>query len=91
MSYKNFFYLAMIMLLIVSIGSVCANELENTTLNQNNGELDVSINGTPILESQNSDVIEETSDEITVDNWDDLQYYCSLNDKNYVLKLKEKK
>ena len=89
MSYKNFFYLAMIMLLIVSIGSVCANELENTTLNQNNGELEVSINGTPILESQNSDVIEETSDEITVDNWDDLQYYCSLNDKNYVLKLKE--
>ena len=88
-SYKNFFYLAMIMLLIVSIGSACANELENTTLNQNAGELEIGINDTPILESQNIDVLEETSNEITVDDWDDLQYYCSLNDKNYVLKLKE--
>ena len=44
---------------------------------------------------QNDDVIEDTvlvsqkSSEIEVDNWDDIQYYASLSDKNYVLKLKE--
>ena len=39
-------------------------------------------------EDSDSQVLEE-SDEITVNDWNDLQHYCSLNDKNYVLKLKE--
>jgi hypothetical protein len=32
---------------------------------------------------------EDDSDVITVNNWDELQYYCSLKDEDYTLKLKE--
>ena len=33
--------------------------------------------------------LKESNDEIIVENWDDLQYYSSLTDKDYTLKLKE--
>ncbi len=39
--------------------------------------------------SFNDSALNEDDDVITVENWDDLQYYCSLKDKDYVLKLKE--
>lgn len=39
-------------------------------------------------ENTDSQILEE-SNEIVVNDWNDLQHYCSLNDKNYVLKLKE--
>lgn len=36
------------------------------------------------------EVLEDAgSDVIVVENWDELQYYCSLKDDDYVLKLKE--
>ncbi len=43
------------------------------------------------IESSNSQEIlkDENSDVIVVNNWDELQYYCSLKDDDYTLKLKE--
>ena len=33
--------------------------------------------------------LKDGTDEIIVNDWGDLQYYCSLNDRDYTLKLKE--
>ncbi len=38
---------------------------------------------------QNEVTIAESSDVIVVNDWNELQYYCSLTDKEYTLKLKE--
>lgn len=66
----------------ICISSVSANDLNSSDLNLNDtysASNVLSINDNPIL----------ADSEITVDDWDDLQYYCSKNDQNYVLKLKE--
>ena len=39
--------------------------------------------------SQNSLQASESDDVIVVNNWDELQYYCSFKDKDYTLKLKD--
>ena len=54
--------------------------------NDNISEMDDVIQSTSI---SNESTISSQSDEIIVEDWDDLQYYCSLKDKNYVLRLKE--
>ena len=39
--------------------------------------------------NDSNDCLESEDDEIIVSDWDELQYYCSLTDKDYTLKLKE--
>ena len=39
--------------------------------------------------NDSNDCLESEDDEIVVSDWDELQYYCSLTDKDYTLKLKE--
>ena len=39
--------------------------------------------------NDSNDCLESEDDEIIVSDWDELQYYCSLNDKDYTLKLRE--
>ncbi|WP_458403479.1 Ig-like domain repeat protein [Methanobrevibacter sp.] len=63
------------------MGVVCASELDNETYY----ELTLNNDSQSVFGVENEGIGEE----ITVDTWDDLQYYCSQNDKNYVLKLKE--
>ncbi|AMK15822.1 Ig-like domain repeat protein [Methanobrevibacter olleyae] len=41
------------------------------------------------LQSSESPILREENDEIIVNDWEELQHYCSLEDKNYTLKLKE--
>ena len=80
-SYNKYLIIAIAMVLLFSMSSVCASDLENSTLNSDDA---------PVIMSDTVDsVTEEPSEEITVENWDDVQYYCSLTDKNYVLVLKE--
>ena len=57
-------------------------------------ESDEEFSGSDLLESvddevSGSDLLESDDDVITVNNWDELQYYCSLSDKDYTLRLKE--
>jgi hypothetical protein len=72
--------------LLFFIGSVSAMDADgignNQTLEDGSLEMDLSQN------QPEQEVIEE-SQEVVVDNWDDLQYYCSLDDQDYVLRLKE--
>ncbi|WP_298501047.1 Ig-like domain repeat protein [uncultured Methanobrevibacter sp.] len=72
-----------LLILIFGISSAYANDLENTNLTASVDEsLDLEV------DSQN-DLLTEQSGVITVNDWNDLQKYCSLDDKDYVLKLKE--
>lgn len=41
------------------------------------------------LENVEPLILEDEDDVITVNDWDELQHYCSLEDRNYTLKLKE--
>jgi len=54
------------------------------TLNINDSEVVSSDN-----ENNNQESLESTEDIVTVNDWDELQYYCSLSDKDYTVKLKE--
>ncbi len=42
-----------------------------------------------ILQASSQEVIQSDDGVIVVNDWNELQYYCSLNDKDYTLKLKE--
>ncbi len=42
-----------------------------------------------VLELSSQDSLKSNDDIIVVNNWDELQYYCSLTDKDYTLKLKD--
>ncbi|MDO5824097.1 PQQ-binding-like beta-propeller repeat protein [Methanobrevibacter sp.] len=64
------------------------NELASVNLDDFQEDVD---NQSPVLKSSNSQeyLKDGGSDVIVVNNWDELQYYCSLKDDDYTLKLKE--
>ena len=73
-----------LLIFILAINSVSASDFENTSLDAVLDEsLEINLGNT------SNNLISEQSEMITVDDWDNLQYYCSQSDKNYVLKLKE--
>ncbi|WP_458406457.1 hypothetical protein [Methanobrevibacter sp.] len=78
-----------LLLMIVGISTVSANEIGdvNNTLSQ-----DFPIISDDVLNQEEitQDTLQDSeSDVIEVSNWDELQYYCSLKDKDYTLKLKD--
>ena len=86
--------LIILLVLLFTAGSVYAADADSAFNETASYEVDVSddyqIEPDNILKSNDVDSIyNEESGEIEVENWEDIQYYASLNDKNYVLKLKE--
>ena len=84
----------MLFVLLFSVGSVVAENTNDIDVNQTTDDVSIDLNqknyNHGLLKSASEDtVVGEISDEIVVENWAELQYYSSLNDKNYVLKLKE--
>ena len=59
------------------------DELGNVDFQKSNESNVVTSNSQDSLQSTESD------DVIVVNNWDELQYYCSFKDKDYTLKLKD--
>ena len=87
---KKFFFLVLLFALILSSSCVCAeeiNEINSTSTNQNSL---VETDNSDIVGAMNSqnELLSDESDEIVVNDWDELQYYCSLTDGDYTLKLK---
>uniref|UniRef100_UPI00386C2F29 Ig-like domain repeat protein n=1 Tax=Methanobrevibacter sp. TaxID=66852 RepID=UPI00386C2F29 len=95
------FFILILFVLFLSMSIVSASEIEDVNVtsvsNESTREVVEDIN---FLESDNfgeSGVVQVSSQEfvqsdddvIVVNNWDELQYYCSLSDKDYTLKLKE--
>ena len=88
---KKFFFLILLFVLILSSSCVCAeeiNEINSTSINQYSL---VETDNSDIVGAMNSqnELLSDESDEIVVNDWDELQYYCSLTDRDYTLKLKE--
>ena len=48
-----------------------------------------NLEGSDALQVSSQDSLQSNDDVIVVNNWEELQYYCSLTDKDYTLKLKE--
>ena len=83
-SNKKYLMFLVLLIFIFAINSVSASDLENATFNAVADE-SLELN----LGNASNNLVGEQSEIITVDDWDDLQYYCSQSDKSYVLKLKE--
>ncbi len=94
---KGYHILALaLLILLIFAGSASAQNNEGLDVNQTtdysmvNVDSNFSKTNYNSLEAANDNIVAEGgSGEITVENWDDLQYYCSLDDKDYTLKLKE--
>jgi len=80
-----------IIVFLLSINALNAEELENgnNVTNLIDANLDVSLDKNPQLGDDINHDLKTSNDEVIVDDWDDLQYYASRTDKNYVVKLKE--
>lgn len=86
---KKFFIFLMLVLLL-GINIVSANEInDNLTLDDDSSNLEVSNITNELKSDDSSDLIKSGSDVIVVNNWDELQYYASQTDKDYIVKLKE--
>ena len=103
MKYKKLFILILFIVLISGINSIFATQDLNSSLIQDDSYKELC-DDIEIVESYNENIVynninlehdshdeisEEESDIIIVSNWDELQYYCSLSDKDYTLKLKD--
>ena len=82
-----------LLLLIVGIGTVSANEIDdvNNTVSDDAPIIQNDVlSQEEIITDSSKEVLQDSeSDVIEVSNWDELQYYCSLKDKDYTLKLKD--
>ena len=68
----------------------CSNNVLTLSLDDSQDENDSDYQKNLIKSSDFQELLgDDESDVIVVENWDELQYYCSLKDGNYVLKLKE--
>ena len=87
---RNVFILLLLLTLIFLCSCVSAEDADNVnvTLTQENQliNLDDNILEKPICQDE---LQNEEYDEIVVNDWNELQYYCSLTDKDYTLRLKE--
>ncbi|PWB88282.1 Ig-like domain repeat protein [Methanobrevibacter thaueri] len=87
---KKVFISLLLFTLIFLCSCVSAEDADNVnvTLTQENQSInsDDNILEKPIYQEE---LQNEESDEIVVNDWNELQYYCSLTDKDYILRLKE--
>lgn len=86
MKLSRIIILALLFLLFI-MGNV--NASDDFGFNQTADTLSVDLNLTSSESNFEDNIIEESSNEVIVNDWEDLQYYCSLNDNDYTLKLKE--
>ncbi|WP_407411568.1 Ig-like domain repeat protein [Methanobrevibacter sp.] len=77
----------------MSIGAVSANEIDSGNVTMSDDISEINSNSQCLDEIgsvDSSDLLKsDEPDEIIVNDWDELQYYCSLTDKDYTLRLKE--
>ena len=102
---KKSFILILLIILILGINIVSATENNNITDVQDISPLEIndgvkledgildssSLHNIQSDENTDSNLSsdDESNDVIVVNDWGELQYYCSLTDKDYTLKLKE--
>ena len=99
---KSYYFFIMLIVLILTISAVSAKEDINKTLIDDSSDISQGIVETNLennvlsmndsqesIQSNHDNEITSISDEsIEVNDWNELQYYCSQTDKDYTLKLK---
>ena len=101
MNFKKCIFILILLIVILSIGVVSANEVDgdNVTSVSDDSPIEL-VDGVDFLNQSNldesdflhvssQDTLQSSDEVIVVNNWDELQYYCAQNDKDYTLKLKE--
>lgn len=93
------FFKTGLMFMVLLILLLCVGNVFSTDINDLNSTIENADSNNEILKINTDDLSKENSNEnnsifqatgeIEVETWDDIQYYSSLNDDNYVLKLKE--
>jgi hypothetical protein len=95
---KKLILWGVLLILIFCVSHVSAEDIsDNSTICEetanigSNLEVHNDVSSSNLLESFNgqNDLKSSYSDEIIVNDWNELQYYCSLSDKDYTLRLKE--
>ena len=66
-----------------------ASDLDVSSLNDEVSINEKNLDELDVLEVSSQDSLKSNDEVIVVNNWDELQYYCSLTDKDYTLKLKD--
>ncbi|WP_410319930.1 Ig-like domain repeat protein [Methanobrevibacter sp.] len=66
-----------------------ASDLNVSSLNNEVSINEKNLDEPDVLEVSSQDSLKSNDEVIVVNNWDELQYYCSLSDKDYTLRLKE--
>jgi hypothetical protein len=74
------------MLLCGCVSSHEIDDFNGTQIEDNNFD---NVSSIISADSSLNELNSAESDEIIVNDWDELQYYCSLEDKDYTLRLKE--
>jgi len=102
---KKYFIFIALLVLIFSIGSVCAEDIgDNSTLevddasieadtveleDMDNNKISDDETDSSCLSTADDTKLEDSSDVIVVNNWEELKDYAGRTDKNYIVKLKE--
>ena len=92
---KKCFILMVLLTMLFSIGAVFSANLEDANITDavsvSSDDVDYlqSTDDFSSLNTYDDSQYSAESEEIEIENWEELQYYSSLKDKNYVLKLKE--
>ncbi len=93
MNFNKSYFILIFFILILSIGAVSANEIDSGNVTMSDDISEINSNSQCLDEIgsvDSSDLLKsDEPDEIIVNDWDELQYYCSLTDKDYTLRLKE--
>ena len=81
----------MLFVFVVFISNVSASDSNEMNVTLTEDISAIELNEIDSVEIDNDGVLSksEDCDEIVVNDWEELQYYCSLSDKDYTLKLKE--
>ena len=87
--FKRSLIFLLLLILLVGVSSSFAADADdfNSTVESSNNNINQELLKTDL--SEDNSILSQDSNEIEVETWDDIQYYSSLNDNNYVLKLKE--
>ena len=90
----------MLFVLFLSMSILSANEIDDNVTSISDENMieivndidyteDVVVSESNILQVSQDSLQSSEDEEIVVDNWEELQYYCAQTDKDYTLKLKE--
>ena len=88
-SNKKYFILIILFIFFVFLSNVSASDVNEMNVTLADDVHEIELTEYNVIEMDDNKLNSENSDDIVVNDWNELQYYCSLSDRDYTLKLKE--